>query len=386
MNIVDVETAWISMVLPVSRGLSVSTVQSSTDAVCRITTDDGIHGIGESRGGPLDEMCEIIDTVLKPLLLKENPVETEYLWQKMYQSLLGEEAKNPKNWARRTILGAIGAVDLALWDIKGKMTSMSICQLLGGHPRPMPAYLSEGFYIEGQTMDEMVQEAADAMEAGGYSSLKIRIGRGRPEDSEARVKAIRDGLGEDIDLMADVNQAWDVKGSIEACKRLEDYNLFWLEEPIPVLRTPEYDPDKSCGEIADATSIPIASGENHIDLAECHSLTEYGGISYMQFDAIKNGGITEYLKVASVCQAHGIPMTPHHVAHFHIQLAAAVPNGLILETFDNAKQHIAWPDLFPGFPEVEDGHIKVPDRPGWGMEINDELIEKHGVKVHWRNL
>jgi len=183
--------------------------------------------------------------------------------------------------------------------------------------------------------------------------------------------------------MADVNQAWDVTTSIETCKRLEDYNLFWIEEPIPVRRTPEYNPDKACGEIARATNIPIASGENHIDLAECRNLVEYGGTRYMQFDAIKNGGVTEFLKVAAFCQAHGIPMAPHHVAHFHVQLAAAVPNGLIVETFDNAKQHVAWPDLFPGFPEVENGHISVPDKPGWGMEINDELIEKHGVKVHW---
>lgn len=103
----------------------------------------------------------------------------------------------------------------------------------------------------------------------------------------------------------------------------------------------------------------------------------------MQFDATKNGGVTEFMKVASLCQAYGIPMAPHHVPHFHVQLVAAVPNGLILEAFDNAKQHVAWPDLFQGFPEVKDGHISVPDKPGWGMEINDELIERHGVKVNW---
>lgn len=384
MKISNVETAWISMPLPTPRGLSGGPIRSSTDAVCRVTTDDGISGIGESRGGPLDQICEVIDTALKPLLLNQNPVETEYLWQKMYQSLFDEGVRKPKDWVRRTILGAIAAVDLALWDIKGKMTNLSICQLLGGHPAGVPAYLSEGFYIEGQTLDEMVQEAAEATEIGGFTALKIRIGRGQPENSEARVKAIRDGLGDEIDLMADVNQAWDVKTAIETCKRLEDYNLFWIEEPISVRRTPEYNPDKACGEIARATNIPIASGENHIDLTECRSLVEYGGISYMQFDCIKNGGVTEFLKVAAFCQPHGIPMAPHHVPHFHVQLAAAAPNGLIVETFDNAKQHVAWPDLFPGFPEVENGHVPVPDKPGWGMELNDELIEKHGVKVHWK--
>ena len=172
MKIIDVETAWISMLLPTPRGLSGGPIRSSTDAVCRIRTDEGIHGIGESRGGPLDQICEVIDTALKPLLLNQNPVETEYLWQKMYQSLLlngtetvhyGKGVEKTKDWARRTILGAIAAVDLALWDIKGKLANLSICQLLGGHPLPVPAYLSEGFYIEGQTLDEMVQEVAEAM-------------------------------------------------------------------------------------------------------------------------------------------------------------------------------------------------------------------------------
>lgn len=383
MKIINVETAWISMPLPVPRGLSGGPIRSSTDAVCRITTDEGISGIGESRGGLLDQICEVIDTAFKPMLLDENPVETEYLWQMMYQSLLGEDAKKPKGWTPRTILAAIAAVDLALWDIKAKTAGISICQLLGGHPRPIAAYISEGFYIEGQTLDEMVDEAGAAMEAGGFKALKIRIGRGEPEDSEVRIKAIRDGLGDEINLMADVNQAWDVEGTIAACERLEDYNLSWLEEPIPISRTQEHNPDLLYGQIVDATNVPIASGENHIDLMECHSLAEYGGIHYMQFDAIKNGGVTEFMKVASLCQAYGIPLAPHHVPHFHVQLVAAAPNGLILEAFDNAKQHVAWPDLFPGFPEVKDGYINIPDKPGWGMEINDELIERHGVKVNW---
>ena len=104
----------------------------------------------------------------------------------------------------------------------------------------------------------------------------------------------------------------------------------------------------------------------------------------MQFDAIKNGGVTEFLKVAALCEAHSVPLAPHHVPHFHVQLAAAMPNGFIVEVFANAKQHVAWPDLFPGYPEVRDGKMYVPDGPGWGMEINDDLIGRHGTRVCWR--
>ncbi len=103
----------------------------------------------------------------------------------------------------------------------------------------------------------------------------------------------------------------------------------------------------------------------------------------MQFDCLKNGGVTEFLKVAALSQAHGVLLAPHHVPHFQVQLTAAMPNGYIVEVFDNAHQHVAWPDLFPGYPEVRDGKMWVPDRPGWGMEISDDFVERHGVKVHW---
>ncbi len=99
--------------------------------------------------------------------------------------------------------------------------------------------------------------------------------------------------------------------------------------------------------------------------------------------AIKNGGVTEFLRVATLCRAYGVPLAPHHVPHFHVQLVAALSDALLVEVFDNAKQHVAWPDLFLGYPEVRNGAMQVPDGPGWGLSINDDLIAAHGVKVCW---
>ncbi len=95
-------------------------------------------------------------------------------------------------------------------------------------------------------------------------------------------------------------------------------------------------------------------------------------------------GVTEFLRVAKLCAARDIPLAPHHVPHFNLQLAAGMPSGRWVETFDNAKQRVAWPDLFPGFPEVVDGRMVVPDRPGWGMEISDDIITRHAKLVRWR--
>ena len=383
MRIERIECAWIRMRLPKPRGLSIGPITHSSDAVCRITTSGGLVGIGESRGSPLNEICEIIDTVFKPLLLGGHAAETEHHWQRMRQALLAPSAP-PSKWKPRTVLAAIAAVDMALWDIKARCANLSLCRLLGGQPRPIPAYLSEGFYSDDQPLEEVAAEAASGVSAGGFKKLKVRVGRD-PDDDVKRLRAFCKAVGEGVDIMVDINQMWDLQQAKATLPRYEEFGLFWLEEPGK-LRDRGQDfsgPDRLMGEIAALTSIPLACGENHTTLAECRSLVENAPLRYMQFDGIKNGGVTEFLRVAAFCQAHGIPMAPHHVAHFHVQLAAAVPNGLMVETFDNAKQHIAWPDLFPGYPVIRDGHMIPPDGPGWGMSINDGLINRHGTKVCW---
>ena len=343
-----------------------------------------MQGIGEARGGPLDQICQIIDTALRPILLGGHAAETEVLWRTMHDLLLGPEASE-HSWRPRTVLAAIAAVDLALWDIKAKAADLSMCRLLGGRPDGVDAYLSDAFYSEDQPLEEIAAEAAGSVADGGFSALKVRIGRD-PDDDVRRVRAFRQAVGDGVDLMADVNQAWDLSRAQATLPRLEPFDLTWLEEPNPVRRDTEdfSAPDRLSGRIAALTAIPLASGENHKTLAECRSLLENAPLRFMQFDATKNGGLTEFLRVAALSQAHGILLAPHHAPHFHVQLAAAMPNGHIVEVFVNAKQHVAWPDLFPGFPDVRGGKMWFsPDAPGWGMEINDELIDRHGVKVRW---
>ncbi len=386
MKIETVEVAYAAIPLPKGRGLSGGPITHSTDLVCRITTTDGVWGIGETRGSPLSDTARLLAEALAPMLLGEHAMETEYLWQKMHAALFPREVA-VRGWDHlpqaRTRLSAIAAVDLALWVIKARAAGLSVCRLLGGHPHAVPAYLSEGFYIEGQSVSEMAEEAAAALAAGGYRALKIRIGRD-PEDDRARVRAVREAVGPDVALMVDVNQAWDLEKARRTLPLLEGFDLYWLEEPVRVRRGGEPDPDALCGEVAALTRIPIAAGENHTTLGECRSLVERGGIRFMQFDAIKNGGVTEFLKVAALCQAHDIPMAPHHVPHFHVHLAAAVPHGAWVETFENAKQHVAWPHLFDGFPVVRAGHMAPPEGGGWGMAVNEDFLSRHGVKVRWR--
>lgn len=391
MKIEDVEVAWIQLPLPAGRGLSGGPITSSTDLVCRITTADGLRGIGEARGAPLPIMAEIVDQGLRPMLLGEDAAATQHLWTKVEAALFGEgHETRPATWDRRAVLGAMAAVDLALWDVRAKAAGLSVCRLLGGVPRPMPAYCSSGFYMEGQSLEAMAQEALQELNARGFRATKIRVGRGTPEDSAARVRAVRDVVGPDVKIMVDANQAWDTGEAIAHAQAMEPYDLTWLEEPLPSPGRPSRttglvkDWDAETGRVAGHTAIPLASGENHITLEECRDLADKGNVRYMQFDCVKNGGVTEFVKVAAYCEAKGVLLAPHHVPHFHVQVAAPFPHASWVEVFDNAKQHIAWPDLFPGYPEVRDGHIECHDRPGWGLEVNERLLRERGILVHWR--
>jgi L-alanine-DL-glutamate epimerase-like enolase superfamily enzyme len=336
-------------------------------------------------------MAEIVDQGLRPLLLGEDAAATQYLWTKVEGALFdGSHGTKPAAWNDKALLGAMAAVDLALWEVKAKAAGLSICRLLGGKPHPVPAYCSAGFYIDGQSLEAMAEETLEEVQARGFRATKIRVGRGAPEDSASRVRVVREAVGPDVQIMVDANQAWDTAEAIAHAKAMEPYDVSWLEEPLPSPGRPHRttkevkDWDAETGKIAATTTIPMASGENHVTLEECRDLVDKGRVRYMQFDCIKNGGITEFAKVAAYCEAKGVALAPHHVPHFHVQIAAAYPHAVWAEAFDNAKQHVAWLDLFTGYPEVRDGFMECHDKPGWGFELNEPFLKERGTLVHWR--
>ena len=388
MKIKKVETAWLSIESPVPQGLSSGYMTHSADALCRITTDDGIQGVGEGRGAPLAEICEIVHRLFTPLLVHENPLHTQYLWDRLYQSTLDENGVMKKGLRSASVRGALCAVDLALWDIKGKAAGMSVCELLGGKPGPVQAYIQKGFYVEGQSLSEMADEAVGVLEAGGYRHLKMRVGRNGVGEANERVEVMRMAIGDEVGLMVDVNGAWELPEAIEAAHVLEPYNLMWMEEPIPRIprRLPKtgYNWNVELGKLGRETTIPLAAGENHEGLAEFNDLIVNGRPKYMQLDVAKrSGGVSEWVKVVGICEANGILMAPHLVPQFHVHLVAAAPNGYILECGDDEKQHPSWPHLFPGWPKVKDGYMECPTAPGWGLTINDEMVRKYGIILEW---
>jgi L-alanine-DL-glutamate epimerase-like enolase superfamily enzyme len=387
MKITKVETAWISIKCDVPQEVSSGPIRASNDAVCRITTDDGLQGIGEGRGASLAEICRVINEVFTPLLVGCDPLQTQFIWSRMYEAAFGGNVDKEHPLEPRAVRAAIAAVDLALWDIKAKYADVSVCELLGGQPRPVLSYLSKGFYVQGQSLEEMVEEAVCEVNAGGYKHVKIRVGRGGAEDAATRVRLIRKAFGDSMRIMVDANQAWDYDTALEACAAMEPYGVDWVEEPLKksnhATEKGILDWNEALGLLGTHTSIPTSAGENHVDLRDCRELVGKGKIKYMQYDAIKTGGVTEWMKVAALSEAYGVLMAPHHVAQFHVQLAAAVPNSYIVECYDYKRQHPSWPGMYIGFPDVVDGYMQFPKGTGWGLKINDPMMKKLATLVYW---
>jgi L-alanine-DL-glutamate epimerase-like enolase superfamily enzyme len=359
-----------------------------SELVVRVHTDDGAVGIGEAHGAGMpfpgiyrqdasgnikaEGASRVVAEVLKPLLLGEDPLDNERLWDKMFR-LNHQVGWATAGWGRPQIMTAIAAVDIALWDIKGKAANMPVYKLLGGTRNTVPCYVTGGYYQDDKTISDLVQECETYVDIG-YNAIKLKIGHISVEEDVARVKAVREAVGSGVDLMLDINEGYDVPMAIRAARLMEPLGIRWLEEPVHW-----YDRVEGLGQVAAATTIPIASGENAAHRWDARDLILRGGVKIMQFDCTRSAGITECLKVASLCAMQNVRLAPHHDPQIHGHLVAALPVGEIVETFPTADRDPIWDELFSVRPEIKNSELTLLDRPGWGVELNERTLEKRGV-------
>jgi L-alanine-DL-glutamate epimerase-like enolase superfamily enzyme len=272
-------------------------------------------------------------------------------------------------------MAAIAGIDIALWDLKGKLCRQPVYKLLGASRTEIPCYASGGYY--GPTgeadIDGLVEEMTGYV-AAGFAAVKMKVGGLTIAEDGQRVAAVRDAVGPNVQIMLDANLAYDVPTAIAAARAFEPSDITWLEEPVQW-----YDPVFGLAQVAAATTIPIASGESELHRWGCRDLILHGGIRVMQFDATRAGGVTEWLRVAATAAGHGILMAPHHDPQVHGHLLGAVPNGHIQEVFPNPVRDPLWADLFVGQPEIRDGVLRLPDRPGFGFELHPEGLARLGA-------
>ena len=346
-----------------------------TYSFLRLLTDEGVTGLSITEGGALNRV--LIEGSLKPCLIGEDPLNNERIWEKMYWASL--------QYGRRGApISALSALDIAVWDLKGKILGQPVHRLLGGHRDTVASYGS-GVNLN-YTDEELVKEMT-AYVTGGFRMVKMKIGKREPADDLRRVKLVRQAIGPDIDLAVDVNNGWSLQTAIRMAHRLEEYDIYWLEEPILA------DEIDNLARLARATSIPIAVGENHYTKWEFKELMEQGAMAVVQADVGKCGGVTEYIKIAALADAYGLPVCPHHTEYIDAPLVAAIPNGLFHEYIH--EWFVPMGRIFVDPIKPANGQVSPLDKPGFGIELNEAAVEElqvkpaaeklsHTVKKGWR--
>jgi D-galactarolactone cycloisomerase len=383
VKIADVRVRVLSVGLRRAFWMSLEPYRAASEMVVEIETADGVVGFGEVHGRPLERIAAIVADVFAPALRGRDPLAHAAIWEELFLyahsrkgAVLSESHGQPHFGAgsRPQIMAALAGIDIALWDLKGKLQGLPVYRLLGGADPRIPAYASGGYYgPDGEpAIDQLVEEMA-TYTAQGYRAVKMKVG-GQPIDVDVeRVRSVREAVGPDVDIMLDANAAYDVPDAIRAARAFEPYAPRWFEEPVRW-----YDSVFGTGQVAGATRIPIASGESELHRWGCRDLILHGGVRVMQFDATRAGGVTEWLRVADYAGSHGVLMAPHHDPLVHGHLVAAVPNGHILELFPNRERDPLWDELYVNRPEVTAGTLLLSERPGFGIELSRAALERYG--------
>jgi L-alanine-DL-glutamate epimerase-like enolase superfamily enzyme len=387
MKITDVSACWLHVPIPEERQhvTDFGRIASFDSTLVRIETDTGIVGHGEARGAvgsasTNHALNSLINDELGPALIGKDPRQISRLWDEMYNGSRAHFALDrghafPIMGRRGLTIAAISGIDIALWDILGQSLGVPVSQLLGGkrHER-MPAYASGGW----APADRIASELQGFLDRGNFKAVKMRVGSGDGTlaHSVARVRAAREGLGPDIDIMCDAHGTYTVAEAKRFCRQVEDCDIAWFEEPVTA------DDKAGLAEIRAGTDIPIATGESEFTRFDFRDLIELHAADILQPDISIAGGITESMRIAALCDAWQVRFAAHvwggattFAAGLHV--SAAVSSAFIIEYSlgANPMLHELAHEDFP----VVDGHVEIPDRPGLGVTINEDFVREYKV-------
>jgi L-alanine-DL-glutamate epimerase-like enolase superfamily enzyme len=326
----------------------------------RLGCDRGEEGVGYTytvgRGG--GAIRALLDQELIPFLVGADPRRIEHLWEQMWWRL---------HYVGRGGLAAfaLSAVDIALWDLRGRQMGEPLWRVLGGHSSRVRAYAG-GVDLD-LPLPALCEQARQNL-GRGFRAIKMKVGREHLAEDVERVAAVREVVGPQIPLMVDANMRWTVDQAIQAARAFTEYGVYWLEEPTI--------PDDVAGHvrILREGGLPIAAGENLRTIYEFQKMIAAEAVSFPEPDVTNIGGIMPWLKVAHLAEAFNLPVTSHGVHDVHVHLLAAVPNASYLEA------HGFGLDRFIQHPlEIVDGYAAAPDRPGHGVAFNWQVLEPHRV-------
>jgi L-alanine-DL-glutamate epimerase-like enolase superfamily enzyme len=352
----------------------IETFSNAFVCLVRVTTDSDALGWGQVAPYNADITAQVLHRQVAPHALGQNAFDIDSL----VDAVCEKEHKFPGSYLRR----AIGGLDTALWDLRGKLEDQSVCALLGGEPRPFPVYGSS--MRRDITPRDEVERLARLRDSHGYSAFKFRVGRecGHDEDewpgrTEAIVPAVRRALGDGVRLLVDANSCYTPKKAIGVGRMLEDHGVVHFEEPCPYWQL------EWTAEVTDALKLDVTGGEQDCDLNIWRRMIQMGAVDVAQPDICYLGGICRTLRVAKMAGAAGLPVTPHSanlslVTVFTLHLMGALPNaGPYVEfSIEPNEGYYPWQEgIYDPVLVARDGMVSIPDGPGWGIEVRQSWLD-----------
>jgi L-alanine-DL-glutamate epimerase-like enolase superfamily enzyme len=326
--------------------------------ILRLRTDNGIEGIGVTfYGGKMSGSLKVAVEELAALTVGEDPLRIEHIVAKLRNGT-GDSCGPGGIYTL-----ALSAIDVALWDIKGKALEQPLWKLLGGHRDRVPTYAS-GSLRRGLS-DDQAQRAARILVQKGFREMKTQMalpGNPTPADEVRRVRVVREAIGPDIKLMCDINKRWRPEQAIDIGSRVEDVGLFWLED---VTTADDY---QGLARVTAALKTPIAGGEYLYGIAPFRQMIEARSVDIPMIDICRAGGVTPWMKIAGMAEAFNLPVVSHVMPEILCHLIAACPNGLTVE-------YMPWMlCLYEETPVVDNGMLVLPTKPGLGLKFDEKAV------------
>ncbi|NCF64814.1 MAG: mandelate racemase/muconate lactonizing enzyme family protein [Chloroflexi bacterium] len=355
---------------------SIETFANEYVAFVRLRTDDGAEGWGQVSTYHADITAQVLQRQIAPYVLGRDPAELESL----VDEILEIEFKFPGSYVRRALTG----LDTAVWDLRGKLAGKSVCELLGGAPRPFPVYASS--MRRDITPEDEVERLVALRDRQGFQAFKFRIGKecGHDEDewpgrTEAIVRAMRQAMGDNVTLLVDANCCYTPKKAVEIGHFLENYGIVHYEEPCPYWH---FEWTAEVTEALRPLNIQVAGGEQDCSTTHWQRMINAKAFDIVQPDICYIGGVTRMLRVARMAHKAGLIFTPHTanlslVTVFTLHVMGAIENpGPYVELSIEGEDYYPWQvDLYDPVLTVRDGNVQIPDAPGWGVEINPEWLK-----------
>jgi L-alanine-DL-glutamate epimerase-like enolase superfamily enzyme len=371
----SVQVASVAVPLDKVTSFSTRTVSERHYCLVKVGSKDGHEGIGfcyvGSAGGDIAKVA--VEQLLAPKLIGQNSHRSEGLWMDMYnESILQGRAG--------AVMRGISILDTALWDLNARSVGLPLHHYLGAVVEDrVPAYASGGYYLDGKTPAKLGKEMESYVKQG-FKAVKMKVGRLSPSEEEARVKAARKAIGENILLTLDANNAWrDLPTALEYVRRFEAYNPYWIEEP--------FSPDAIDlhAALARQTKINVATGEMEAGRWRFRELIDSGGAAILQSDAAVCGGITEWRRISAYADLKGVTVCPHWMHDLHAPLVAATPNARFVEFFLD-DQVLNFRRLINKQLSFKNGDLILHKTPGLGFEFDESAVKKYAGKAAWSKI